>query len=78
MHLPRHRRARGGAGRGADTLGRGYSEELQAHSCKPGGGDVHFTFLAQTGQIASVEFDGRCMTLSDPQAPVAFGLRSEC
>ena len=43
-----------------DTLGRGLSDQLQAHSCKPEGGDVQFSFDAATGHIRSVEFDDLC------------------
>lgn len=58
-----------------DTLGRGFSEQLQAHSCKPQGGDVQFSFDRETGQIQSVEFTGKCMTLSEPDnEAVPFGL----
>lgn len=58
-----------------DTLGRGFAEKLQAHSCKPQGGDVQFSHDADTGWIASVPFEGKCMSLSaadDPNVP--FGL----
>ncbi|WP_299481446.1 ricin-type beta-trefoil lectin domain protein [uncultured Roseibium sp.] len=59
-----------------DTLGRGYSENLQTHSCKPQGGDVQFSFDASSGQIRSVEFSGKCMELIAPDDPkIAFGLR---
>ncbi|MET1410927.1 ricin-type beta-trefoil lectin domain protein [Roseibium sp. HPY-6] len=59
-----------------DTLGRGYAENLQAHSCKPQGGDVQFSFDAASGQIRSVEFTGKCMDLIAPDDPkIAFGLR---
>jgi len=59
-----------------DTLGRGFSENLQTHSCKPQGGDVQFSFDAASGQIRSVEFDGKCMELIAPDDPkIAFGLR---
>ncbi|MEM9477813.1 MAG: ricin-type beta-trefoil lectin domain protein [Pseudomonadota bacterium] len=44
-----------------DTLGRGFAERLQAHSCKPQGGDVQFSIDAQTGQIRSVEYPEYCM-----------------
>lgn len=58
-----------------DTIGRGFAETLQAHSCKPWGGDVQFVFKKDTGHIASVAFDGKCMTLSAPEnAKVPFGL----
>lgn len=58
-----------------DTLGRGFSEQLQVHSCKPQGGDVQFSYDPQSQQIRSVEFDGKCATLSAPEdAAVPFGL----
>lgn len=44
-----------------DTLGRGFADRLQAHSCKPQGGDVQFSLDLQTGQIRSVEFPEYCM-----------------
>ncbi|MEL6600169.1 MAG: ricin-type beta-trefoil lectin domain protein [Pseudomonadota bacterium] len=44
-----------------DTLGRGFAERLQAHSCKPRGGDVQFSFEVSAGLIRSVEFSGYCM-----------------
>ena len=57
-----------------DTIGRGFGETLQAHSCKPQGGDVQFTTNA-AGQIASVAFDGKCLEIVDPSnAAVPFGL----
>lgn len=46
-----------------DTVGRGLSDRLHAHSCKPRGGDVQFKFDAQTGQIQSATFDGLCAEL---------------
>ncbi len=59
-----------------DTLGRGFSEQLQAHSCKPQGGDVQFFFDGETGQIQSAEFADKCMTLSEPEnEAVPFGLK---
>lgn len=59
-----------------DTLGRGYAEELQVHSCKPQGGDVQFTFRADTGQIQSVAFPEKCMTVVDADAEkIPFRLR---
>lgn len=58
-----------------DTLGRGFSEQLQVHSCKPQGGDVQFRYDADTLQIVSVAFPGKCATLSDPASEtVPFGL----
>ncbi|WP_422038275.1 ricin-type beta-trefoil lectin domain protein [Roseibium sp.] len=59
-----------------DTQGRGFGENLHAHSCKPRGGDVQFTFDTASGQIRSVAFDGKCMELIAPGDPaIAFGLR---
>ncbi|MCF2904258.1 RICIN domain-containing protein [Octadecabacter sp. CECT 8868] len=43
-----------------DTLGRGFAEELQAHSCNPQGGDVQFTLLEDSGLIRSVEYPDYC------------------
>jgi len=58
-----------------DTLGRGFSEQLQTHSCKPQGGDVQFGYNPETRQIYSVEFEGKCMDLSAiDNAAVPFGL----
>jgi hypothetical protein len=51
-----------------DTLGRGFSEQLQTHSCKPQGGDVQFSYKDDTQQIASVEFVGKCATLHEAAA----------
>ena len=51
-----------------DTLGRGWSEQLQTHSCKPQGGDVQFSYNEESGQIVSVEFPGKCATLNQPAA----------
>ena len=58
-----------------DTLGRGWSEQLQTHSCKPQGGDVQFSYIRETRQIASVEFPGKCATLHETAAAgVSFDL----
>lgn len=58
-----------------DTLGRGWSEQLQTHSCKPQGGDVQFFYNEETRQIASVEFSGKCATLHEAAAAgVSFDL----
>jgi hypothetical protein len=59
-----------------DTQGRGFGENLHAHSCKPQGGDVQFSFDEATSQIRSVAFDDKCMELIAPGDPkIAFGLR---
>jgi hypothetical protein len=58
-----------------DTLGRGWSEQLQTHSCKPQGGDVQFSYDKETRQIMSVEFPGKCATLHEAAAAgVSFDL----
>ncbi len=53
-----------------DTLGRGFSENLQAHSCKPEGGDVQFALEEDTGLIRSVEFAEYCMEYVPDADPV--------
>lgn len=54
-----------------DTQGRGLSDRLHAHSCKPQGGDVQFRYDAATGQIASVAFEGLCAARpNDPSQPL--------
>ena len=58
-----------------DTVGRGFNDQLHAHSCKPRGGDVQFGFNADNGNIESVEFAGKCLTIVDStEANIAFGL----
>ena len=58
-----------------DTQGRGFSDKLHSHSCKPGGGDTQFSFDANSGMIKSVAFEGKCMTLGAPDnAEVPFFL----
>lgn len=52
-----------------DTIGRGLSDRLHAHSCKPRGGDVQFRFSETTGQIRSVAFEGKCMVNLHPDDP---------
>ena len=52
-----------------DTEGRGFAETLHAHSCKPEGRDARdtqFSYDAESGQIQSVAFEGKCMAFSDP------------
>ena len=46
-----------------DTRGRGFNEELHAHSCKARGGDVQFSYNKETLQICSVEFIGYCIEM---------------
>ena len=52
-----------------DTVGRGFSERLHAHSCKPRGGDVQFDYDRR--RIVSATYAGKCATL---QAPAAAGV----
>lgn len=51
-----------------DTLGRGFAEQLQTHSCKPQGGDVQFGYNAETMQIFSAEYAGKCAVLNQAAA----------
>lgn len=58
-----------------DTLGRGFSEQLHAHSCKPVGDDVRFKYQAETGQIKSFAYDGKCAAIVAPDnAAIPLGL----
>ncbi len=57
-----------------DTVGRGLSDRLHAHSCKPFGGDVQFRYNTSTRQIASATFDNLCAEISGPAGNVSFGL----
>lgn len=58
-----------------DTEGRGLSDQLHAHSCKPTGDDVLFTYAADSGMIASATYDGKCMAYNAPDnAENPFGL----
>lgn len=63
-----------------DTLGRGQSDQLQVHSCKPQSGnsdqnaDVKFAFDASSGEIRSASYENQCMTLLDAGSEVQFGL----
>ena len=44
-----------------DTEGRGESDRLHTHSCKPTGDDVLFSYEPATGMIKSVTYAGKCM-----------------
>ena len=58
-----------------DTVGRGLSERLHAHSCKPRGGDVQFRYNDDTRQIMSATYIGKCATLStEATEGASFGL----
>ena len=51
-----------------DTRGRGFSDRLHAHSCKPRGGDVQFRYDEAARRIASATFAGKCAALLAPAA----------
>ncbi len=51
-----------------DTVGRGLSDRLHAHSCKPQGGDVQFLFDGANGHIRSATFDNKCAALMSAPA----------
>ena len=53
-----------------DTIGRGFAERLHAHSCKPRGGDVQFSFDPKTMQIKSVAFEAKCVELGPINEPL--------
>ncbi|MEP5730170.1 MAG: ricin-type beta-trefoil lectin domain protein [Sulfitobacter sp.] len=53
-----------------DTEGRELSDQLQAHSCKPNGDDVLFSFAPDTGMIESATYKGLCMAYNDPENAV--------
>ncbi|MEM8539638.1 MAG: RICIN domain-containing protein [Pseudomonadota bacterium] len=63
-----------------DTLGRGQSEQLQTHSCKPQSGssnrnaDIKFSFDKSSGEIRSATYQNQCMTVLDAGSEVQFGL----
>ena len=54
-----------------DTVGRGFSERLHSHSCKPANrphGDVQFRYNSDTRQIMSAEYADKCAELLSPAA----------
>ncbi len=60
-----------------DTVGRGRSDSLQVHSCKPSKAadlDVTFTYDEASGQIRSAAYDNQCATLNAESAEHRFGL----
>ncbi len=58
-----------------DTRGRGFSEQLHAHSCKPVGDDVRFRYNAATGQIQSAAYSNKCAAIvAAGNAAIPFGL----
>lgn len=58
-----------------DTEGRGQSNQLQAHSCKPAGDDTQYTYDTASSTIRSVNYENQCMSFNDPENAVnPFGL----
>ncbi|WP_153768951.1 RICIN domain-containing protein [Labrenzia sp. CE80] len=49
-----------------DTEGRGLGDQLHAHSCKPNGDDVLFSYVPDTGMIKSATYEGLCMAYNAP------------
>lgn len=49
-----------------DTEGRGVSDQLHAHSCKPTGEDVLFSYAPDSGKIESATYAGLCMAHNAP------------
>jgi len=49
-----------------DTDGRDLTDLLHAHSCKPTGGDVLFTYAAESGMIQSATYADMCMAYNAP------------
>jgi len=60
-----------------DTDGRELTDQLHAHSCKPSGDDVLFSFAEDSGMIESATYEGLCMAFNAPEnAENPFGLIS--
>lgn len=58
-----------------DTDGKGFSDSLQVHSCKPNGDDVLFYYNEQTLQICSATYPGfSAAMLGGPQAGMTISL----
>ena len=58
-----------GLGYCIDTIGRGLSDRLHTHSCKPQGGDVQYAFDPASGHISSPTYDNKCAALMAAPAP---------
>lgn len=74
IHLEANLDEAQGLGFCIDTVGRGWSDQVHAHSCKPQGGDVQFSLDTTLGRIMPVAFPDTCLTASGPGAPTVFGL----
>lgn len=46
-----------------DTVGRGFSDRVHLHSCKPQGGDVQFGYDEESGLLRSEAFPDQCVSL---------------
>lgn len=58
-----------------DTEGKGFSDQLQAHSCKPEGYDTLYYYDEPSSMVQSVEFVEKCMAFNAPENAVnPFGL----
>ena len=62
-----------------DTQGRGLSDAIQAHSCKPDSSDIRnrdvlFDFDQSSGRIEHAEYAGLCLTVNEAGASTALGL----
>lgn len=58
-----------------DTDGRDLTDLLHAHSCKPSGNDVLFSYDADSGMIGSATYENKCMAYNAPENAVnPFGL----
>lgn len=51
-----------------DTVGRGLSDRIHLHSCKPRGGDVEFSYDVKKQQIKSATFKNLCVELRTKRA----------
>ena len=57
-----------------DTKGRGLTDQLHAHSCKPAGDDVLFSYDNVSGQIRSATYENKCAQILVEDPEVDFGL----
>lgn len=59
-----------------DTVGRGESDQLHAHTCKPSeGDDVRFSYDPALAQIRSASYENQCAEYSAPEnETIPFGL----
>lgn len=75
IHLADNLDEEGKLGWCIDTEGRGQSDQLHAHSCKPTGDDVLFSYVPDSAMIASATYQGLCMAYNAPgNATNPFGL----